>query len=303
MASRKNSLGRGLSTLIGDLGLGQEYENDSESRESRTGYQLIPIELLYPNPDQPRRDFPKESLSELANSLKESGVIQPLIARRRESDQGAFQIVAGERRWRAAQIAQIHEVPAIVRELTDSEALQVALVENIQRSELNPIEEARAYRTLMDKFGQTQEKLSRSLGKSRSQISNFVRLLSLPDEVQRQLEAGSLTIGHARALVPTQDPAALSREIISRGLSVRQAENLAKKVAAEKADKPNPATKQPDADTQIVERELSLCLGTKVSISTFRGTQKGKLEIAYKSLEHLDKLRKLILAAHMSQAS
>ena len=303
MAAKKNSLGRGLSTLIGDLGLGPEYEHDPVRHEPRKGYQLVPVEFLAPNPDQPRRDFPKESLVELANSLKETGIIQPLIARPSASERGAFQIVAGERRWRAAQIARIHEVPVIVRELTDSEALQVALVENIQRSQLNPMEEARAYRTLIDKFGQTQEILSKSLGKSRSQIANVVRLLTLPDEVQRQLEAGELSIGHARAVIPANDPAELSRQIIQKGLSVRQAENLAKKAGARHQAKRESRSKTSDADTLAVERELSLCLGTKVSVKGGKGSQKGRLEISFKSSEHLDKLYNIILAGHMSQAS
>ena len=289
--------------MIGDLGLDQDYENDPASSEIKEGFQLIPIEFLSPNPDQPRSDFSKEPLAELAASLRENGIIQPLIARPDESVQGFFQIVAGERRWRAAQIALIHEVPVIVREFTDSEALQVALVENIQREELNPMEEARAYRALIDKFGQTQETLSSSLGKSRSQIANVVRLLTLPDEVQSKLEAGELTIGHARAIIPARDPAALSQQIIQKGLSVRQAEKLAKKSAAASKSERNLQAKETSADTKAVEQELSLCLGTKVSIKSFKGTQRGKLEISFKSLEQLERLCGVIVAGHMSQAS
>ncbi|MDE0532076.1 MAG: ParB/RepB/Spo0J family partition protein [Albidovulum sp.] len=303
MASRKNSLGRGLSTLIGDLDFGQEYDYVSGKHETREGFQLVPIELLSPNPDQPRREFSNESLTELARSLKETGIIQPLIARPAETGQGSFQIVAGERRWRAAQIAQIHEVPVIVRKFSDSEALQVALVENLQRAELSPLDEARAYRTLIDKFGHTQEILSKSLGKSRSQIANVLRLLTLPDQVQRQLEEGKLTIGHARAIIPAKDSATLSEKIIQKGLSVRQAEKLARKSASGSGTKREPQANRTDADTKAVERELSLCLGTKVSVRSFKDAKRGKLEISYRSLEQLDRICKVIVAGHLSQAS
>ncbi|MDE0307750.1 MAG: ParB/RepB/Spo0J family partition protein [Albidovulum sp.] len=303
MASRKNSLGRGLSTLIGDLDFGPEHDYVSGKHETREGFQLVPIELLAPNPDQPRREFSNESLTELARSLKETGIIQPLIARPAETGQGSFQIVAGERRWRAAQIAQIHEVPVIVRKFSDSEALQVALVENLQRAELNPLDEARAYRTLIDKFGHTQEILSKSLGKSRSQIANVLRLLTLPDQVQRQLEEGKLTIGHARAIIPAKDPATLSEKIIQKGLSVRQAEKLARKSASGSGTKREPQANRTDADTKAVERELSLCLGTKVSVRSFKDAKRGKLEISYRSLEQLDRICKVIVAGHLSQAS
>ena len=289
--------------MIGDLGLSPDFENDPVRHGDREGFRMIPVELLFPNPEQPRRDFPKEALAELANSLRENGIIQPLIARPSEAEQGAFQIVAGERRWRAAQIAQIHELPVVVRKFTDSEALQVALVENIQRSNLNPMEEARAYRTLMDQFGQTQEIMSKSLGKSRSQISNIVRLLTLPDEVKRHIEAGDLTIGHARAIVPTKDPAALSRQIVQKGLSVRQAERLAKRTAAKgKANQKSPGS-QTDIDTHAMERDLSLCLGANVRVKCVKGSNRGKLKISFKSLDHLDRLCGIIVAGHISQAS
>ena len=210
----RRGLGRGLSALMADVA--PPEPGDAAPRRSQ---QAIPVDRIHPNPDQPRRTFQREALDELAASIREKGVIQPLILRADPSNPEAYQIVAGERRWRAAQIARLHEVPAIVREFDDLEVLEIAIIENIQRADLNAIEEAAGYRQLMDRFGHTQEKLAEALGKSRSHIANTMRLLTLPDLVQDMVAEGKLSAGHARALVTASDPLALAREVADRGLS------------------------------------------------------------------------------------
>ena len=188
----------------------------------------VPIERIRPNPNQPRRDFDERELQDLAASIREKGVIQPLILRPHPVEAGHYEIVAGERRWRAAQMAGVHELPAVVRDLTDTEVLELAIIENIQRADLNPLEEAQGYRQLMDRFGHTQERLAEALGKSRSHIANLLRLLTLPEPVLEMLRAGKLTAGHARALVTARHPEALARQVVERDLSVRQTEQLAR---------------------------------------------------------------------------
>ncbi len=220
-------------------------------------------------------------------------MIQPLIVRPDPNNQGGYQIVAGERRWRAAQRAKLHSIPVLIRELTDTEVLELAIIENIQRADLNAVEEAMGYRQLMDKFGHTQEKMAEALGKSRSHIANLLRLLNLPPEVQEYLQNGQISAGHARALVPANDPVALAREIISKGLSVRQAEALAR------AKKPGVKQKRQlkpgkDADTRAIENDLTAHLGVKVSIDHKTGTQSGELRIKYADLEQLDGLCQLL---------
>ena len=279
-------LGRGLSALMADVAPEPEASPDRPRRAD----QMIPVEKIFPNPDQPRRHFTKERLDDLAASIREKGVIQPLILRQNPRDDDTYEIVAGERRWRAAQQAQLHEVPAIIREYNDTEALEVAIIENIQRADLNAIEEAQGYRDLMDRFGHTQEKVSDALGKSRSHIANLLRLLNLPDEVQDMVIDGALTAGHARAVITAEDPIALAKQIAAKGLSVREAERLAKapKPTA-KTTKPSPKA-QKDADTRALEGDLSAALGMKVAIDHKPGGEAGTLTIRYANLDQLDDL-------------
>lgn len=290
---RKRGLGRGLSALMADV---SESEKVTEHGQS-AAEQYVPIERISPNPEQPRKRFVKEDLEDLAASIKEKGVIQPLIVRARSD--GSFEIVAGERRWRASQIAQLHELPVIVREFTDVEVLEVAIIENIQRADLNAIEEAAGYRQLMDKFGHTQEKMAEALGKSRSHIANLLRLLNLPDPVIDLVRGGELSAGHARALIPAQDPIALARQIIKGGLSVRAAEALVKKEQrggpdnAESKPKSAPVAEK-DADTKALESDLSATLGMKVSLDHKPGQEAGQMTVKYASLDELDELCRLL---------
>jgi ParB family chromosome partitioning protein len=256
---------------------------------------LIPIEQISPNPDQPRKRFEDGDLADLASSIKEKGVIQPLIVRK--SGEQRYEIVAGERRWRAAQIAQLHVLPVIVRDFTDAEVLEVAIIENIQRADLNAIEEAAGYRQLMDKFGHTQEKLAEALGKSRSHIANLMRLLNLPDSVVEMVRTGDLSAGHARALIPAQDPVGLAKQIVKGGLSVRATEALVKREAAggETPAKPKSATgDDKDADTVALEGDLSATLGMKVVLDHKSGQESGRLTVQYKSLDELDALCRML---------
>ncbi len=290
--TERKSLGRGLSALLADVNLdeGNSAQATVTTRSSDTD---VPIEKVFANPDQPRRTFAEKDLEDLTASIAEKGVIQPLIVRPDPNNQGGYQIVAGERRWRAAQRAKLHSIPVLIRELTDTEVLELAIIENIQRADLNAVEEAMGYRQLMDKFGHTQEKMAEALGKSRSHIANLLRLLNLPPEVQEYLQNGQISAGHARALVPANDPVALAREIISKGLSVRQAEALAK------AKKPGVKQKRQlkpakDADTRAIENDLTAHLGVKVSIDHKAGGQSGELRIKYTDLEQLDGLCQLL---------
>jgi ParB family chromosome partitioning protein len=255
----------------------------------RAADRSIAIEKIQPNPDQPRRQFDDAALSELAASISERGIIQPLILRPDPSQSGMYQIVAGERRWRAAQIARLHEVPALIRDYTDTEVLEVAIIENIQRSDLNPIDEAAGYRQLMDRFGHTQEQLATVLGKSRSHIANLLRLLTLPDDVTALLIDGRLTAGHARALVGHEDAVELARRIVKGGLSVREAEKLARADAAPRktAGRSRP---EKDADTVQIEQELAATLGMAVSIDHKPGQEGGTLTLRYRDLGQLDDL-------------
>ncbi len=280
----KRGLGRGLSALMADVDLVPGKQGNPQDR------QILPIEQLTPNPDQPRRVFAPEALQELADSLKSRGVLQPLIVRPLPGDSGIYQIVAGERRWRAAQMAQLHELPVIVRELTDTEVLEVAIIENIQRDDLNSIEEAAAFRQLMDRFGHTQEKLAEALNKSRSHIANLLRLLSLPEQVQAWVKEGKLSAGHARALINAENPVDLARKVIERGLSVRDTEELVRQqTGVKKQSRPRAASQEKDADTRALEADLSAHLRMAVSIN-HAGAEGGKVVIAYKDLDQLDQL-------------
>lgn len=246
-----------------------------------------PIELLVRNPDQPRRLFNEADLDELTASIREKGLLQPILVRPAPGQTGKYQIVAGERRWRAAQKAGLHTVPVIVRELDDLDVLEIGIIENVQRADLNPIEEARAYKVLMERFGRTQDALAQVVAKSRSHIANSLRLLNLPEVVQDHVLQGRLSAGHARALVTAHDPVRLANEIIAKGLSVRQAEALVREEAAPQsksaAEKP-----KANADTQALEQNLQEALGLKVKLDDRGG--KGELRVAYATLEQLDAL-------------
>jgi len=279
---KQRGLGRGLSALMSDVG--EPVQNTPRKAETS-----IPVERVHPNPDQPRRAFNEDALKDLAASIREKGIIQPLIVRPHTTKDGDYEIVAGERRWRAAQSAQLHEVPVIIRNFDDTEVLEVAIIENIQRADLNPVDEAAGYRQLMDKFGHTQEQMSSALGKSRSHIANILRLLNLPEDVQNMLVAGKLSAGHARALVGHADASKLAQQVVARGLSVRETERLASKVDLPKTPKPATAPTK-DADTRQIEAELSATLGMKTSIDHNPGGDGGKLTLHYRDLEQLDDL-------------
>jgi len=282
----RRGLGRGLSALMADAGVDLASAGRDPVRPAPAD-RRIPIENLRPNPDQPRRSFDDAALAELAQSIREKGILQPLIVRPVPDSTEVYEIVAGERRWRAAQRAGLHEAPVIVRDFDDTEVLEIGIIENIQREGLNPIEEAAAYRQLIDRFGHTQDKVAEALGKSRSHVANCLRLLNLPDPVQAMVTEGRLSSGHARALITATDPLALARKVVSRGLSVRQTEALARD-----AQTPPPPGKPPtvsDADTKALEQALSAALGMKVLIQD-KGAGAGQLVIRYGDLDQLDRL-------------
>lgn len=290
---RKRGLGRGLSALMADVAEPSQQEN----RTAASPDLLVPIEQISPNPDQPRKVFDEDVLQDLAASIQEKGVIQPLIVRRKSDQQ--FEIVAGERRWRAAQLARKHEVPVIVRDFTDLEVLEVAIIENIQRADLSPIEEAAGYQQLMDRFGHTQEKVAGALGKSRSHIANLLRLLALPQDIQDMLRRGDLSAGHARALIPAQDPLALARQVVNQGLSVRATEALVKKERNQLNSGAAPSHRsktvaEKDADTLALEGDLSATLRMPVRLQHEPGGESGKITITYKNLDQLDALCRLL---------
>jgi ParB family chromosome partitioning protein len=273
--ARKRGLGMGLSALLGGT-------SDLVGAE---GVRIVPIEFLRPSALQPRRYFGEDELAALTESIRAKGVMQPLLVRRVPDADEQYEIVAGERRWRAAQIAGCHELPVVVYALSDREALELALLENVQRQDLTPLEEADGYRRLIEEFGHTQEELARTLGKSRSHIANLIRLLGLPVPLRAMLEGGQLSAGHARALLGARDPAPLARQVVARGLNVRQTEAL---VRHERQTPKLSSAKPRDANTLAVERDLSGRLGLRVRLQP-RGTG-GTLSIAYRSLDQLDEL-------------
>lgn len=291
----RRGLGRGLSALMADVNLDAPR---AEAAAVRRPDFLVPVEAISPNPDQPRRSFDQAALNELADSIRQKGVIQPLIVREKSGDAGSYEIVAGERRWRAAQIAQLHELPVIVREFSDSEVLEIAIIENIQRAELNAIEEALAFRQLMDRFGHTQEKIAEALSCSRSHIANLLRLLTLPEGVQSMVAAGALSAGHARALITTPNPLELAQKVVGRGLSVRETEALVRRSvvpsAARKALRRGAHEK--DADTRALESDLSANLGMSVRIDHEPGGESGRLSVSYTTLDQLDLLCRALSA-------
>ena len=308
MAESRRGLGRGLSALLDEVGAA-EVPATPEARAAAgpapaapavSGALDAPIELIRRNPEQPRRVFAQAELDELAASVKEKGVIQPILVRAMPGAPGEYQIVAGERRWRAAQLAGLHSVPVLVRELSDAEVMEIALIENVQRADLNPIEEAQAYQTMAQRFSHTQDALARIVGKSRSHVANTMRLLRLPAPVIEHLEAGRLTAGHARALLDVEGAEALAQRIVDQGLNVRQTEVLARQAGeAGGGGKAATAPRKPkgkDADTRALEADLAEVLGLDVEIRDAGGA--GELRIRYATLEQLDDLcRRLTRAA------
>lgn len=274
----RKRLGRGLAALIGELDLPEPEAGGPVVHDG-----MLPVSAILPNPSNPRSSFDDSEISDLANSIAEHGVVQPVVVRPgREA--GAYEIIAGERRWRAARYAGLERIPVIIREVDDRTALEIAIVENVQRSDLNALEEARGYQSLMEEHGYTQLDLSKVIGKSRSHVANMLRLLRLPESVQNMLVDGSLSAGHARALVTAEDPERLARKIVAGGLSVRQAEELAQRGETE----PRPK-QQKDADTRALEKLLSDQIGMSATIA-HRSKGGGEVRIAYKSLEQLDEL-------------
>lgn len=282
----RKSLGRGLSALLGDL----EDTSDDATAPAQSTQLTAPIERLHPNPDQPRRDFREREMEELTSSIRERGIIQPIIVRPDPQIPGDYQIVAGERRWRAAQRAQLHEVPIILRRLDDQTVLEIAIIENVQRADLNPVEEALGYAQLIDRFSYTQEDLARIVGKSRSYIANTLRLLQLPGEVQDLLRNGALTAGHARALITATDPVALAQQTVARGLTVRQVEEMARRTPDTPRSGTRPPRQDKDADTRQIEGDLSAAIGMTCRITHLSAEGAGELTIQYRTLADLDRL-------------
>lgn len=297
---RAHGLGRGLSALLGEnlkeeaVARGDDDGEGAPPAANGRSVQHIDIAAIQPHPDQPRKQFDETALQELADSVAERGVIQPIIVRLLSG--GRYQIVAGERRWRAAQRAQLHRIPAIVRDFTDAETMEIALIENVQRQDLNPVEEAEAYSRLIAQFGHSQEVLGKLVGKSRSHVANMIRLLDLPGTVLDVVREGRLSMGHARALVGIEDASQIARRIIDKGLSVRQTEKLAQQAKGKGAKSAGSAARaaarpmaQPDADIQSLEQHLADMLGLKVSIE-HGANGGGTLSLRYSTLDQLDML-------------
>jgi ParB family chromosome partitioning protein len=284
----KRRLGRGLAALIGEMDQPIASMND---RPKVSADRKVPIEMVQRNPKNPRKNFSEDELQDLASSIRQHGIVQPVVVR--TIAESKYEIIAGERRWRAAQLAGLVEIPVIIRDVDDRTALELAIVENVQRADLNPVEEALGYEQLIAEHGYTQNDLGEIIGKSRSHVANSLRLLKLPDQVRNMLFDGSLSAGHARALIPTSDPVALARTIVSRGLSVRDAERLAQNdIKAQNAPESKPAVQEKDPDTLALERSLSDRLGLDVKVS-HKGDG-GRLMIAYKSLEQLEEICRLL---------
>lgn len=281
-------LGRGLAALIGE---DTAFAFGDREAASPRGVREVPIEFLRANPFQPRHTFRAEDLEDLANSIREKGILQPIVVRPIAGEANSFEIVAGERRWRAAQMAQLHQVPVIVKELSDAESLEIAIIENVQRADLNAVEEAAGYERLIQQFSYTQDQLSKLIGKSRSHVANTLRLLALPDGVRSMIEEGKLSAGQARPLIGNADAESFAREIVAKGLSAREAEALTRKPdAAAASTKPKSLPRaEKDADTLALEKNISDQLGLKVDIS-FSGDKGGEVKIAYKTLEQLDEI-------------
>jgi len=300
--ANKNRLGRGLASLIGDnpqQTANADSSTSARSRPSQPEQRMIPVDRINPSPFNPRKSFDDRELDELANSIREKGLVQPIVLRPLGQSGHHYEIVAGERRWRAAQRASLHVVPAIVRSLTDQEALELAIIENVQRADLNVIEEATGYRELVERFEYTQEELGQIIGKSRSHLANTLRLLKLPESVQTLVREGSLSAGHARALVGREDAEKLAQQIVKKGLNVRAVEALVQdrkdKTESSSARSGAPGL-QKDADTRAAEREMADALGLAIEIAPGKG-EAGEIIIRYRSLDQLEIVRKKLIAA------
>jgi ParB family chromosome partitioning protein len=281
-STKRQGLGRGLSALLGEDS--EDYASLDRARSSKE----VPIESLRPSPYQPRRRIDLAELESLVASVREKGILQPILVRRMDgddSDADKFEIVAGERRWRAAQEAQLHRVPVVIKDLDDTETLEVALVENLQRQDLSPLEEAQGYSRLMEEFSHTQERLAQVIGKSRSHLANMLRLMALPDEVKDMLDDGRLTAGHGRAILAAKNQVAVARRIVKQGLSVRDSERIAQ---GSPGNAPRQKTAK-NADTIALEKDISDTLGLPIDIR-HKGERGGEVKIAYKTLEQLDEV-------------
>ena len=284
IGNKFKGLGRGLSALMGDI--------PQDNVQTKSSSEKIPIHFVYANPSQPRKNFNQELLNELSESIKEQGIIQPILVRKKSEDK--YEIVAGERRWRAAQLAKIHEVPVIILNIDDKKSLEFAILENIQRSDLNGIEEALGYDNLVRKFGYSQETLSKILGKSRSHIANTLRLAGLPDEIKKMISDGLLTAGHARCLVNVPDNVNLAKIIMNKNLSVRQAEFLVKKEQVFSGSKRIPNNNK-DTNIKSLESDLGLLMGIKVDIKNKKNNS-GEIKFSYKNLDQLNKIISVLKA-------
>ena len=295
--SKPAPLGRGLSALFGDSDTAYQPKpapsstgNTALAADKNGGTRMMPVEWIQPGAYQPRRHFDEQAITELADSIKERGILMPLIVRALVGEKDSYELIAGERRWRAAQVAGMHEVPVIVREYTDREAMELGLIENVQRQDLSPLEEAEGYDRLLKEFKHTQDGLAKVVGKSRPHIANMLRLLSLPQGVKTMINAGDLTMGHARAIITAKDPEALAKEIVKKGMSVRQAEALAKKVSDGRFAKKERVAKDADPNVLALERDLGRHLGLKVKLNA-EGSS-GSLTIFYSDLDQLDDVLK-----------
>jgi ParB family chromosome partitioning protein len=284
IGNKFKGLGRGLSALMGDI--------PQDNAQTKSSSEKVPIHFVYANPSQPRKNFNQELLNELSESIKEQGIIQPILVRKKSEDK--YEIVAGERRWRAAQLAKIHEVPVIVLNIDDKKSLEFAILENIQRSDLNGIEEALGYDNLVKKFGYSQETLSKILGKSRSHIANTLRLAGLPEEIKKMISDGLLTAGHARCLVNVPDNVKFAKIIVNKNLSVRQAEFLVKKEQVFSSLKKIPRNNK-DTNIKSLESDLGLLMGIKVDIKNKKNNS-GEIKFSYKNLEQLNKIISVLKA-------
>jgi ParB family transcriptional regulator, chromosome partitioning protein len=279
----RSRLGRGLAALMGDVG------DETAAIERTRSQKRVPVEFLHPNPRNPRRLFAETELDELAASIRERGIIQPILVRTARGGPDSYEIIAGERRWRAAQRAGTHDVPIVILEVNDREALELAIVENVQRTDLNPLEEAAGYQALTDEFGHHQDEIAKIVGKSRSHVANTLRLLKLPEGVKAYLNDGKISAGHARALLGQSDPDAMARQIVANSLNVRQVEAMVQDLAAKAGRKVKRRQRgEKDADTLALEKRVSDALGLVVSLD-HRG-EGGELRIRYRSLEQLDDL-------------
>ncbi|GAN67602.1 chromosome partitioning protein ParB [Acetobacter orleanensis] len=296
MSQRKSAarpkLGRGLAALLGDVtpsvAVASAGPTQAASAGPATPVSSLSVDVLVPGPFQPRQDMEPEALEELAESIRARGILQPILVRPDPDKKGQYQIIAGERRWRAAQLAQCHTVPVHVRDLDEVDAMAAALVENLQRADLNPIEEADGFSRLMEEYSLTQDELAKAIGKSRPHVANTMRLLRLPESVRKAVGAGVLSAGHARALLAHPDPIAAAKEVIEKGLSVRQTETLVQKALDSKGKaQPAPVKKAADPEISALERDLGTRLGLKVQVH-FDGRKGGSLQIHYKSLDQLD---------------